>query len=315
MSSEVALVTGAAGFIGSHLVRRLRADGHRVVGVDAVRGMTTRATAAVRLAELCDDPQFDLVEADLTSGDFGGLVARVRPRVIFHLAARPGARDADADALRRDNVEATACLVAAAAAAGTPDLVFTSSSSVYGDAGSRGACREGDAVAPLSPYGAAKCAAEQLCLGAKTRATVVRLFTVYGPGQRPDMAFARFITASLDGCSAPLYQRSSAARDFTYVADAVEGLMLAFRHGTAPIYNISGGEVVELATAQRMIEELTGGALATHPATAPPQPSATRADLSLAQSQLGYRPRVGLRAGLTEQVAAAVAAASVAPAR
>ena len=124
------------------------------------------------------------------------------------------------------------------------------------------------------------------------------------------MAFERFIAACLAGGSAPLYQDARVARDFTYVADAVEGLLRAWRYGRAPVYNVSGGEVVELARACRMIEELTGAALATHRVQAPPQPSATRADLRLARADLGYAPRVGLRAGLTEQIAAAVAGAA-----
>lgn len=312
MPREPVLVTSAGGFIGSHLVRRLRSEGHPVVGIDALRGVTTPELAAARLADLRDDPGFDLVDLDLTGTDLGHTVASIRPSAIFHLAGRPGARDLDTVALRRDNVRATAGVVGAAVAAGVPDLVFTSSSSVYGDAGARKPSREDDAVAPPSPYAQAKRAAELLCLGAPVRSRVVRLFTVYGPGQRPDMAFQRFITASLAGTSAPLYQRMNVARDFTYVADAVEGILLAWRRGTAPIYNVSGGRVVELTAARRVIEELTGVALTTHLSEGPPQPSATRADLSLARSDLGYRPRTGLRAGLKEQVAAAVDGAALA---
>lgn len=304
MAAGTVLVTGVAGFIGSHLAGRLRAEGHRVVGVDAFRGLTTRDGAAARLARLGSDPGFDLVELDLVGGGLDRLVERVRPTGIFHLAARPGARDVDAAALRRDNVEATRAVVDAAEAAGA-DLVLASSSSVYGDAAALGPSREDDPVSPLSAYGESKRAAEVLCLGAPVRSLVVRLFTVYGPGQRPDMAFQRFIASSLGGTAAPLYQRGEAARDFTYVADAVEGLLRAWRRGTAPIYNISGGEVVELATARRLIEELTGAVVATYGAPAPREPSATRADLSLARADLGYRPRVGLRAGLAAQVAAA----------
>lgn len=277
--------------------------------------MTTRKVAAARLAELSADPGFGLVELDLVGDDLAHAVASVGPAAIFHLAARPGVRDVDTAALLRDNVRATDAVVAAATAARVPELVFASSSSVYGDAGARGPSREGDAVAPLSPYGKAKRAAELLCLGASVRSRVVRLFTVYGPGQRSDMAFQRFITSSLAGTSAPLYQRCDVARDFTYVADAVEGILLAWKRGTAPIYNVSGGEVVTLAAARRMVEELTGAALTTHVAHSPTQPSATRADLSCARSDLGYRPRVGLRAGLTAQVAAAVADAAVASGR
>jgi len=297
------LVTGAAGFIGSHLVRRLRAEGHRVVGVDAHRGTTTAAVAALRLGELREDPGFDLVELDLTDADLRPVVQDAR--AIFHLAARPGARDTDTAALVRDNVSATAAVVAAATAAGVPDLIFASSSAVYGEAGARGPCRERDDVLPLSRYGESKRAAELLCLAYAARSTAVRMFTVYGPHQRSDMAFERFIASSLAGHTAPLYQRSHVARDFTYVADAVEGLLLAYGRGTAPIYNVSGGAVVDLASACRTIEELTGTAISTRAEPAPPQPSATRADLSLARSHLGYRPRVGLREGLAAQIAVA----------
>jgi UDP-glucuronate 4-epimerase len=307
---EHVLVTGAAGFIGSHLARRLRVEGHRVVGVDAYRGATTQTIAARRLGELCNDPGFDLVELDLVGGDLDRVVAGAR--AVFHFAARPGARDGDEPAFLRDNVKATAAVVAATTAADVPDLVFASSSSVYGDAGARAPCREGGPVRPLSPYAKTKRAAELLCLGSSLRSTIVRLFTVYGPHQRSDMAFQRFITASLTGAAAPIYQPLGVARDFTYVTDAVEGTILAWKHGTAPIYNVSGGKVVDLASACRLIEELTGANIETHPADAPPQPSATRADLSLARSQLGYRPRVGLRAGLKEQIATARADAPMA---
>jgi nucleoside-diphosphate-sugar epimerase len=192
--------------------------------------------------------------------------------------------------------------VAAAAAADVPRVVFASSSSVYGEVGARRACKEGDAVRPLSIYGETKLAAELLCLRSKVCTTIVRLFTVYGPGQRSDMAFERFITSALTGVDAPIYQHPRVGRDFTYVSDAVEGTILAWTRGTAPIYNISGGQVVDLASARRMIEELTHAKIETRAAHAPPQPSVTRADLSLARAHLGYEPRVGLRDGLNQQI-------------
>jgi nucleoside-diphosphate-sugar epimerase len=263
--------------------------------------VTTAAIAARRLAELCNDPGFDLVELDLVRGDLDRVAARAQ--AIFHFAARPGARDTDVSALTRDNMRATASVLAAAAAADVPDVVFASSSSVYGDVGARRPCTEADAVRPLSIYGETKHAAELLCLRSKVRTTIVRLFTVYGPGQRSDMAFERFIASALTGVDAPIYQHPRVGRDFTYVSDAVEGTILAWMRGVAPIYNISGGQVVDLASARRMIEELTGAKIETHPAHAPPQPSVTRADLSLARSHLGYQPRVGLLAGLSEQIA------------
>lgn len=303
MPREHVVVTGAGGFIGSHLARRLRADGHRVVGVDAFRGVTTRAIADRRLEELSDDPGFDLVELDLTGGDPRSVVAHAR--AVFHFAAGPGPRDSDETALVRDNVTATAGVLAAAAEADVPDVVFASSSAVYGDEGAYHPSKEDDAVSPLSRYGGTKRIAELLCMRAELRTTIVRLFTVYGSGQRPDMAFARFIAAAQTGVSAPLYQDPRVTRDFTHVSDAVEGAILAWTHGSAPIYNTSGGNVVDLESACRLIEELTGGEIETHPADAPSQPFGTHADLSLARSHLGYRPRTGLRAGLKEQIAAA----------
>ena len=126
MSGTRALVTGAAGFIGSRLAQRLRADGHRVVGIDAFRGTTTPALAAARLAGLAGDPGFQLLELDLTDPGLDRVFRRARPDVVFHLAGRPGARDPDTATLARDCVDATARVVEAAVATGVPEIVFLS---------------------------------------------------------------------------------------------------------------------------------------------------------------------------------------------
>jgi nucleoside-diphosphate-sugar epimerase len=183
--------------------------------------------------------------------------------------------------------------------------VLASSSSVYGDAPAHRPSREDDEVRPLSRYGATKHAAERLCLRAGLQTTVVRLFTVYGPHQRPDMAFQRFIAAAGSGAAAPRYQGFGAARDFTFVTDAVDGMVRAWHQGVAPVYNVSGGQVTALGDACRLNEELMGVPLRTAAQDAPPQPTATHADLTLARRDLGYRPAVALREGLAAQIAAA----------
>ena len=231
-----ALVTGAAGFVGSTLARRLLADGHDVVGVDSVNDYYDRQLKRANLGRLASTG-FQFVEADLNAVDLRSLLAGTE--VVFHDAGQPGVRSSwgsEFDRYVTDNVRATQRLLEAALHADRlRRFVFASSSSVYGDA-ERYPTEETDRPQPLSPYGVTKLAAEHLCtLYARNHGlpTVsLRFFTVYGPRQRPDMAFTRFCRAVSDGRQIEVYGTGEQVRDFTYVDDVVEANLQV---GTADI--------------------------------------------------------------------------------
>ena len=280
------LVTGAAGFIGSHLVRRLRAEGWSVTGVDR-------------------RPGADL-QADLLTADLEPLLDRVQ--VVFHLAGQPGVRESwrQFPEYARGNVETTQRLLEALRGRPLTRFVLASTSSVYGQA-PMPAREEGSAL-PVSPYGATKLAAEALCgLYGRTAGlpwVALRYFTVYGPGQRPDMAFTRWLTAARDGSPVQLYGAGDQVRDFTFVADVVE---VTLRAATAPAamgqpINVGGGTQVPIREAIRLIEAITGKTLAvTHLPPAPGDMSVTRADTTQLQGLLGFVPSTPLAEGLKQQ--------------
>jgi len=288
------VVTGAAGFIGSHLCARLVAAGHDVVGIDRVadhQGGDGRAHVRA-------DLRSDRAARSLRGAD-----------AVLHLAGRPGVRGRALAPYVADNVEATRALLAACRRAGVGRLVHASSSAVYAPA--PGPTAEGAPLAPRSAYGRTKLAAERLCAASGLDVVGLRYFTVYGPGQRADMAFARFIAAALGGPPAPLLGDGRQVRDFTYVDDAVAGTVLALTRGRAgAVYNISGGAPTSLAAAVTELERALERRVALTPAPAHgAEPRRTHADLARAGRELGYRPEVGLAAGLRRQVAAARAPA------
>ncbi|HWI94899.1 MAG TPA: NAD-dependent epimerase/dehydratase family protein [Solirubrobacterales bacterium] len=299
MANGHLVVTGAAGFIGSHLSRRLRAEGLRVVGIDSLASPTPASLIERRLEELGRDPGFDLVELDLNETSPESLLKNAD--AIFHLAGRPGVRDSNERLLWRHNVAATRALLEAAERGGVTDLVFASSSSIYGRGGERRPCHEDDRPEPISAYGRSKLAAESLLRRSSLNTRVLRLFTVYGPQQRSDMAFARFLDSALSQRPTPLFQGVEAERDFTYVEDAVEGVLRAWRRVRQGTYNLSGGMRVPLRAPLAILSKLVGAPVVLEAAVAPPEPNATEADLSRARATLDYEPRTPLRIGLREQ--------------
>ncbi|GAB6931946.1 NAD-dependent epimerase/dehydratase family protein [Calditerricola satsumensis] len=302
------LVTGAAGFIGSHLCERLLDAGHTVIGVDALLNPSLRPLKRRNLTALLPHPRFRFVEAAIQTADWATLLDGVD--AIFHLAGMPGVRTswgANFSAYVEHNILATQRLLEACARRPLQRFVFASTSSVYGH--QTGKVAETRLPAPLSPYGVTKLAGEHLCRAYAERdglpVVILRYFTVYGPRQRPDMAFHRFIRALLVGEPIPLYGDGHQTRDFTYIADCIDGTVAAL---TAPdavgeTINIGGTERASLREVIALLEDLTGrrATIAQHDA---PQgePRHTWADISKAQRLLGYRPQVDLRTGLARQI-------------
>jgi UDP-glucuronate 4-epimerase len=293
---ETVLVTGGLGFIGSRVCLALLDAGFHVRCVDDLS------------ATYADGTGPGAVEA-LAARGAEVVIAGARPAhvrgvdAVIHLAAVPGVRSRrPAAALRRMNVALTERLARAAARRGAR-FVFVSSSSVYGNA-RRLPTPEHSPAAPLNPYADSKVAAEAAVLAIGGGAVIVRPFSVYGPGQRPEMAFARWIAALDANEPVPWHAAPGTARDFTYVDDAASGLLAALKHGRAgEAYNVSGWRPVDLREAL--------GLLGANPAavrTLPPSPVdalVTSGCGRKAAAELGYSPRVGLAAGLERQLAAA----------
>jgi nucleoside-diphosphate-sugar epimerase len=303
-----AVVTGAAGFIGSHLCERLIAEGFSVTGVDAFTAYYDRADKLANLGALEGAPRFTLVEDDLVSMDLAAVLADAP--VVFHLAAQPGVRLSFGEGFARytaDNILATQRVLEAAAAAGCPRVVWASSSSVYGDAAAYPCVEDETPTAPRSPYGVTKRACEDLARiyrGGGLSTVGLRYFTVYGPRQRPDMAMRKLCEALHDGSEFPLYGDGSQSRDFNHVADAVDATFrAALAEDPAAIYNVGGGHEATLAEIVALLEELSGRAAVLD--RRPPQAGDVRrtaADTTRAAADLGWHARVGLREGLASQL-------------
>lgn len=303
------LVTGCAGFLGSHLSERLIDMGEEVVGVDSFTDYYPRDVKESNLSGLRDRASFTLLELDLGSDPLEGVFDGVD--TVFHLAARPGVRGsfgASFGHYAHDNVLATQRVLEASAAAHVKTLVYASSSSVYGNSLTY-PTPEGTPRAPISPYGLTKLATEELAAvyGRLDRLHTVglRYFTVYGPRQRPDMAFARFFASALAGRPVKILGDGAQVRDFTFVDDAVDGTIAAARNGRrGAVYNIGGGTQVKLLEALTQIEQLLDLKIdIEHLADARGDVRRTCSDPRTASVDLGFAPRVSLEEGLTRQAA------------
>jgi len=306
-----ALVTGAAGFIGSHLCERLLAEGWRVDGIDSYTSHYARALKQLNLSELRDHPNFQLHVRDLVGAPLDEVVSDVQ--VVYHLAARPGVRDSwDAfDDYAHSNILGTKQVLDACALHGTR-YVYASSSSVYGNSPLLPAVEQ-LALRPISPYGVTKVMAEVMA-GSYADAYGIevvglRYFTVYGPRQRPDMALARFIDAAASGEPIRVYGDGRQQRDFTHVGDIVSGTLAAARYGkSGETYNLASSSPLPLLEVLTVLEEVVGEQLEME--FVEPQVGDVRdtwGDVSKAAQHFGYVPNVSLRDGLREQVEAAEA--------
>jgi nucleoside-diphosphate-sugar epimerase len=302
------LVTGVAGFVGSTLARRLLADGHDVVGVDALTDYYDPRLKRDNLRDI-DHPRLRLVEADLNEVDLPALLADVE--VVYHQAGQPGVRKswgADFDGYLHGNVGATQKLLEAALGASRLSrFVYASSSSVYGNA-LRFPTEETDRPQPLSPYGVTKLAAEHLCVlyaqnyGLPT--VSLRYFTVYGPRQRPDMAFTRFCTAVRDGAEIPVFGTGEQVRDFTYVDDVVEANLrvAAADLPAGAVFNVAGGTSTTVNEVIELLGEISGRTPVVHRGDpVPGDVERTGGSTAAIRAAVGWAPAVRLREGLEEQ--------------
>ena len=315
MAQRPVLITGCAGFIGSHLTQRLLGAGRGVVGVDNFCDFYSEAIKRKNIAPAMAAPGFELVEADIRDrAAMLELFARVQPETVIHLAAMAGVRPSIENPAyyAAVNVDGTVNLLDGAAAAGTAKFIFTSRSSVYGNNAKVPFAEDDRVDFPISPYAATKKAGELLC---HTYTHVhglpvfcLRLFTVFGPRQRPDLAIHKFLRLVSAGKPIPMFGDGSTSRDYTFVEDIVSGFCAAMEKcGSkgAPafrVYNIGGNHPVSLREMIDIIGKVTGKRIVID--QQPMQAGdveRTWADLSRSKAELGYEPRTSLEDGIRRQ--------------
>lgn len=302
-----ALITGVAGFIGSTLAERLAGDEVDIVGIDCFTDYYPRAIKERNLAALRRYRHFRFIESRIQDADLGALLADRTH--VFHLAAQAGVRKSwgrDFAVYTENNIEATQVLLEACVGCPIERVVYASSSSVYGDKVAI-PMTEQALPQPVSPYGVSKLAAEQLCYlyfsNFAVPATSLRYFTVYGPRQRPDMGFHRFLRAAIDRRPITVFGDGEQTRDFTYVQDAVSATIAAAARGVAGrVYNIGGGSRVSINQVLEMIGRVSGRAPAVSVDSAQKGDMRhTYADTSLARADLGFAATVSLEQGLAAE--------------
>jgi UDP-glucose 4-epimerase len=303
------LVTGAAGFVGSNLSGRLLADGHHVIGVDSFTNYYDVSLKRRNMEKVLGKSGFTLIEADLNTMALDQLVDEVE--VVFHQAGQPGVRMSwgqEFDEYIYANIRVTQRLLEAFKASTVlRRFIYASSSSVYGDA-ERYPTMEEDNPKPVSPYGVTKLAAEHLCtlyarnFGIPT--VSLRYFTVYGPGQRPDMAFTKFIRAAVRGESITIYGDGSQIRDFTYIGDVVEANIAAATGNPAPgrVYNVAGGTSTSMKEVLGTLGEIAGEFHVEYVDRMAGDVMRTGGSTARIQEELGWRAEVALRDGLVNQL-------------
>jgi UDP-glucose 4-epimerase len=303
------IVTGVAGFIGSHLAQTLLEQGKEVIGIDEFNDYYEPMLKHKNIAHLQSSPNFTLIESNIQGLDWSTLLQDVD--VVYHQAAQAGVRASWGQGFRaytERNINATQVILEAAKdAKQLTRFVFASTSSIYGDAETL-PTHEGIPPQPVSPYGITKLAAERLCgLYHKNFGVPfvsLRYFTVYGPRQRPDMAFHKFFKAVLQDEAIPIYGDGQQTRDFTFVKDAVAANLAAATvpQAVGEIFNIGGGSRVVLAEVLNTMEGIVGKPIKrNHIEKAMGDARHTAADVSKARQILGYQPQVSLKEGLTQE--------------
>lgn len=308
MSHKV-IVTGAAGFIGSHLCDALLHKGCHVVGIDSFDDNYDVRIKRRNISGALDHGRFRLVEGSLNDIDLAKLIGGAE--YLFHSAARAGVRDSWRENFNTyvdENIRATQRLCEAASGLPLRRFVVASSSSVYGET-TELPMNEAHPTRPLSPYGVTKLASEALCLLYRKNyglpVVALRYFTVFGPRQRPDMAFHRFIRSAMNGRAIDVFGNGTQTRDFTYVSDIVDANLSAMDYdGEGSVFNIGGGNRITVNAALDILGDVMGQNLdVAYQERVKGDVTHTYADISFAGAELGYAPTVGIEAGLANEVA------------
>ncbi len=302
------VITGVAGFIGSTLAEELLLEGHTVIGIDCFTDYYERSIKESNLKGLRSKKNFTFIEGDLLSVDLIKLLKDVK--VVFHEAGQPGVRKSwgvNFNAYIQNNILATQVLLEAATKCSLKHLIYASSSSVYGNA-EMYPTREDVLPRPVSPYGVTKLACEHLCNAYQANynlpIVILRYFTVFGPRQRPDMAFHKFIRAALDNQPITVFGNGLQTRDFTYVKDIVKANMLIIDKGIEQgLFNIGGGSRTTINDIIKIIGDNLGKKLEIqYKDVEKGDVKHTAADTSKARKELGFQPRHNLKEGLAQEI-------------
>ena len=300
----ITLVTGAAGFIASHLCRRLLREGHEVVGIDSLTDFYPRWIKEKNLQPLLGQKNFVFLPDDLAECDLAKILADAQ--VVFHLAAQAGVRTSwgqNFAVYLKNNILVTQRLLEAAKGARLEKFIYASSSSVYGLCSDL-PMSETSSVRPVSPYGVTKLAAEQLCYlyfkNYSVPTVSLRFFTVYGPGQRPDMAFHKFFKAISEKKEISIYGDGTQTRDFTFIDDIIEANIAALLKGRpGETYNVGGGHQEKIRDIFPLLEQICRREVkVTRVETQKGDVLHTLADIRKAREELEYKPRTPLSEGL-----------------
>jgi len=299
------LITGCAGFIGSHLAEKLLLEGHEVIGIDCFTDYYPRVIKENNIKNALGNKKFSFVEADLVD-------LQEFPEVdyVFHQAAQAGVRASwgkDFEIYTRNNILATQKLLEYYKDRNLRKFVYASSSSIYGNVNEL-PIREETQKNPFSPYGVTKLAAENLCnlyyMNYGTPTVSLRYFTVYGPRQRPDMAINKFVNAALSGGVIEEYGDAKQTRDFTYISDAVQANLQAAQSDVkGESFNIGGGSRISVIDLVRLIKDAVGkDVLVKHIEAQKGDVRDTYADTTKARKLIGYVPEIGIKDGIKKYV-------------